>query len=113
MRKATALVMGTVAAGTLAMGALAPATATATESTGQTAQACRVVAKQAVIIRASASTGSTAKGQLNAGASSSASCTATDGGKYTACGGSSEWWVRVTASGGGYVALRCVNWFTS
>ncbi|GAA3031349.1 hypothetical protein [Actinokineospora globicatena] len=98
-----------IAGAALALGALAPATATATPAH---AYACTVVAKQTVIVRASANTGSTAKGQLNTGDSSSASCSATSGGSYTACGGSSTWWIHVSARGGGYVAQRCVDWYT-
>ncbi|GLW89975.1 hypothetical protein Aglo03_07910 [Actinokineospora globicatena] len=64
-----------------------------------------------MIVRASATTGSTAKGQLNTGDSSSAACTLTNGGSYSACGGSSSGWIHVTARGGGYVAERCVDWY--
>ncbi|GLZ42860.1 hypothetical protein [Actinokineospora sp. NBRC 105648] len=100
----------TIAGAALALGALAPATATATAGPVD-APACTVVAKQTVLVRASASTGSTAKGQLNTGESSSASCTSTSGGSYTACGGSSTVWIHVDARGGGYVAWRCVDWY--
>ncbi|WP_156892994.1 hypothetical protein [Actinokineospora enzanensis] len=100
-----------VAATTLALGALVPATASASAAPAQSF-ACSVVAKQTVIVRASANAGSTAKGQLNTGESSSASCSATSGGSYTACGGTSTWWIHVSARGGGYVAQRCVNWYT-
>lgn len=78
------------------------------------AAACSVVAKTAVKIRRSASTGSDALGQLNAGQSAAASCNATSGGSYTACGGTSKWWIYVTrGTTKGYVAWRCVNWHTS
>jgi hypothetical protein len=77
------------------------------------ANACWVVAKTAVKIRASASTGSTALGQLNSGERATSSCSATSGGSYTACGGTSKWWVYVVkGSTKGYVAWLCVNWYT-
>ena len=67
----------------------------------------------AVLVRLSPNTGGTPIGQINYGQTATASCSATSGGSYTACGGS-HWWVGNVAWNGyhGYVAWACVNWYT-
>lgn len=66
----------------------------------------------AVNVRSGASTASPRFGIINHGQRAAASCTATKGRSYKACGGTSPWWVRVTwLHRTGYVAWRCVNWY--
>ncbi|MGH3714912.1 MAG: SH3 domain-containing protein [Micromonosporaceae bacterium] len=50
-------------------------------------------------------------GILYSGNQADALCDAVSGGSYTACGGTSSWWVPVNWNGArGYVAWRCVYW---
>lgn len=65
-----------------------------------------------VNVRRTASATAERIGIMYPGQRAVASCSATSGGSYTACGGSSTWWVRVTWNGAtGYVAQRCVDWY--
>ncbi len=65
----------------------------------------------AVNARSAPNTSASRNGIINAGQTADADCVATSGGTYTACGGTSNWWVRVTWVGTSYVALNCVNWY--
>jgi hypothetical protein len=66
----------------------------------------------AVRVRLRANNTSTIIGTIQPGQRAVASCGATSGGSYTACGGTSTWWIQVTWNGRtGYVAQRCVNWY--
>lgn len=50
-------------------------------------------------------------GILYSGQRADALCDAVQGGSYTACGGTSSWWVPVNWNGArGYVAHLCVYW---
>src|SRR5438552_2327001 len=82
------------------------------------AATCHVTPKSgvsAVLVRQRATTGSPAIGQINHGQSAVASCSATHGASYTACGGTSFWWVGGVRWNGstGFVALQCVDWTIS
>jgi hypothetical protein len=81
------------------------------------ASTCYVTPKSgvsAVFVHTQHSVSSPRIGQINSGQTATASCTATSGGTYTACGGTSGWWVGGVRWNGsvGYVALLCVNWYT-
>jgi hypothetical protein len=65
-----------------------------------------------VNVRLRANASSTRLGVIQPGQRAVASCSATQGGSYTACGGTSNWWIKVTWSGrSGFVAQRCVDWY--
>lgn len=82
-------------------------------STAVAATTCYVTPKagvNAVRVHTQPSVTSTRIGIIYPGQRAVASCSATAGGYYSDCGGST-WWIRVTWSGRtGYVAWRCVNW---
>ncbi|NUT54052.1 MAG: SH3 domain-containing protein [Saccharothrix sp.] len=98
---------------------LLPATAAAApaDSLRADAPACYVTPKKgvsAVNVRLRANPTSTKLGTIQSGQKAPASCDATKGGEYTACGGTSQWWIQVTWNDRtGYVAHLCVDWITT
>ncbi|MCX4762289.1 hypothetical protein OG562_15150 [Streptomyces sp. NBC_01275] len=73
------------------------------------AATCTTTALETVVIRSATSTGGTALAQLNKGQTASSPCTMYYNGSYTACGITSNRWVKVTRSGvTGYVVGTCV-----
>ena len=96
-----------------AAGAPAPAGDPAARSA---APACHVTPKSgvsAVNVRLRTNTDSTRLGTIQPGERAPAACDAVEGGSYTACGSTSRWWIPVTWGGRtGYVAARCVDWFS-
>jgi hypothetical protein len=114
----------TVAGATTATAATTPLAATASAANSQAAPgpisvtpasaACHVTPKRGVgpvIVRARPTTHSTRLSQINPGQHAVASCTATHGAVYHACGGTAPWWIKVRwNSHTGYVAWRCVRW---
>ncbi|KOX22516.1 hypothetical protein ADK67_23975 [Saccharothrix sp. NRRL B-16348] len=79
--------------------------------------ACHVTPKSGVSgvnVRLRANDDSTRLGIIQPGQQAPAACEATSGGSYTACGGTSDWWVQVKWDGRtGYVAQLCVDWYSS
>lgn len=65
----------------------------------------------AVNVHLRADQGSTRLGIIQSGQRASASCIGTEGGSYTACGGTSTWWIKVIWNKRiGYVPYLCVDW---
>ncbi|WP_170185011.1 hypothetical protein [Saccharothrix texasensis] len=107
------------------MMALVPSSASAASSaaptpTGQSVDrsavpACYVTPKAGVSgvnVRLRTNAGSTRLGIIQPGQRAAASCEATSGSSYTACGGTSSWWIQVQWDGRtGYVAQLCVDWY--
>lgn len=108
------------------MMALLPSSASAAstaapEPTGHTATgrsdlpACYVTPKSGVSgvnVRLRTNDGATRLGVIQPGQRAAASCDATSGSSYTACGGTSNWWIQVQWDGRtGYVAHLCVDWY--
>ena len=93
----------------------APARVTASDTRDVAALPCWVTPKAgtgATNIRRSPTTASERVGIIQEGQGADAVCNATYGGSYTACGGTSGWWVQVEWYGvWGYVALGCVVWY--
>ena len=108
------------------MMALAPLSASATPlaaptPTGHAADrsalpACSVTPKDGVSgvnVRLRTNDSSTRLGVIQPGQSAPAACEATEGSSYTACGGTSKWWIQVKWDDRtGYVAHLCVNWYS-
>lgn len=93
-----------------------PASASAAPAVESTEKACYVTPKagvRAVNVRLRPNNNSTRLGIIQAGQRAPASCDATEGASYTACGGTNSWWNQVTWSGRtGYVAHLCVDWIS-
>ncbi|MFC4335296.1 hypothetical protein [Salininema proteolyticum] len=71
---------------------------------------CRARFKQGVKHRARATTNSTALGIIPKGRWVPATCSRVSGGKYSACGGSSSYWLKVKWNGRwGYSAWYCMK----
>jgi hypothetical protein len=120
------LTLPTIAAGiALALGGHTPAGAVSTQGAAPTPagvtnsstyidRRCHVEPKRgvdAVRVRVNPTTNSAAIGQLNPGQRAPADCSATSGSTYTACGGTSKFWIGVNFAGRrGYVVQRCVEW---
>jgi len=110
-----------VAVGTmlvLSLGAVSPASAEPAAPSGVSSSssavepllACSARWSQTMKIRASASAGSTAVGQLNANTWIDASCDATQGGSASGCGVSDVFWIKVSRSGvTGYISMVCLR----
>lgn len=130
MSRFASLLLGIGAVLTLVLGLVLPASASAAplvapvphaiagSGTAGVANTCHVTPKSgvsAVFVHTQPNTGSNRIGQINHGQSAVAACTATHGGTYTACGGTSFWWVGGVRWNGavGFVALQCVNWTIS
>jgi hypothetical protein len=73
---------------------------------------CWLVARTNLNIHESPSTGSRSISYLNVGQALPTSCLAQRGEPYTDCGGGDFWIPVPYQSGTGYVALRCVEWYT-
>ncbi|MER5267808.1 hypothetical protein ABTZ99_37485 [Actinosynnema sp. NPDC002837] len=77
--------------------------------------ACYVTPKSGVSgvnVRLRTNEDSTRLGIIQPGQRAAASCDATSGSSYTACGGTSSWWIQVQWDGRtGYVAHLCVDWY--
>jgi hypothetical protein len=110
-----------------AMMALVPSSASAATTTAPAptahaverseVPACYVTPKSGVSgvnVRLRANDESTRLGIIQPGQRAAASCDATSGSSYTACGGTSKWWVQVQWNGRtGYVAHLCVDWYSA
>jgi hypothetical protein len=90
----------------------APAGVSAAANDVEVQQSCRARFSQGVNHRASASAGSTSLGIVPANTWVPAACSLTTGGSYTACGTTSNQWLRVYWNGRwGYSAWACLaNW---
>ncbi|MGH3656651.1 MAG: hypothetical protein ACRDUA_08320 [Micromonosporaceae bacterium] len=93
----------------------APQPVASTSSNGDvgTLAGCNVTPKGDLVnIRRYPRTSASRIGILYAPRHADALCDAVSGGTYTACGGTSSWWVPVNWNGArGYVAWRCVHWY--
>ncbi|WP_367138318.1 hypothetical protein [Saccharothrix sp. HUAS TT1] len=68
---------------------------------------------KAVNVRLHPREDSTRLGILYADEQATAACDTTEGSEYTACGGTNNQWIGVTWNGRqGFVAARCVNWWS-
>ena len=77
--------------------------------------ACYVTPKSGVggvNVRLRTNDTSTRLGVIQSGQRAPAACAATSGSTYTACGGTSNWWIQVQwEKRTGYVAHLCVDWY--